>query len=119
MIPMTHTLVSFLLVGLVVGVGNGMGSGINMTLGADFAADSEPGVFLGLWRLITDVGGAAAPFLVGVVTSALALGPASVVIAAAGLAGRRILRGGSAGDQPKDPGSAGPLKAIGPPVPGA
>jgi sugar phosphate permease len=87
MIPLTHTLVSFLLVGLVVGVGNGMGSGINMTLGADFAADSEPGVFLGLWRLITDVGGAAAPFLVGVVTSALALGPASVVIAAAGLAG--------------------------------
>ncbi len=87
MIPLTHTLGSFVLVGLLVGLGNGMGSGINMTLGADFAADSEPGVFLGLWRLVTDIGGAAAPFVIGVVTSALALGPAALVIAALGLAG--------------------------------
>ena len=87
MIPLTHTLVQFLLVGLVVGLGNGMGSGINMTLAADFAAGSEPGIFLGIWRLITDVGGGAAPFLVGIVAGALALGPASLVIAAAGIGG--------------------------------
>jgi MFS family permease len=87
MIPLAHTLGSFMLVGLLVGLGNGMGSGINMTLGADFAADSEPGVFLGAWRLVTDVGGAAAPFVIGAVTGALALGPAALLIAALGLAG--------------------------------
>ena len=55
MVPLTHTLGSFILVGLLVGLGNGMGSGIIMTLGADFAGDSEPGVFLGVWRLGTRI----------------------------------------------------------------
>jgi MFS family permease len=86
-IPLARTLGAFLLVGLVVGLGNGLGSGINMTLGADFAADSEPGVFLGVWRLITDIGGGAAPFVVGAVTGIVALGPAAFVIAGAGLVG--------------------------------
>jgi len=87
MVPLAHTLGSFILVGLLVGLGNGMGSGIIMTLGADFAGDSEPGVFLGVWRLVTDIGGAAAPFVIGVVTGSLALGPAALLIAALGLTG--------------------------------
>ena len=87
MIPLARSLGAFIAVGLLVGLGNGMGSGINMTLGADFAADSEPGVFLGVWRLVTDVGAGVSPFLVSLVTTALALGPASLVIAALGLAG--------------------------------
>ncbi len=87
MVPLTHTLGSFILVGLLVGLGNGMGSGIIMTLGADFAGDSEPGVFLGVWRLVTDIGGAAAPIVIGVVAGSLALGPAALLIAALGLAG--------------------------------
>lgn len=86
-IPLAHTLTAFALAGLLVGLGNGMGSGINMTLGADFATRTEPGVFLGLWRLVTDIGVALAPVAIGVVAGALALGPAAVVIAALGLAG--------------------------------
>jgi MFS family permease len=87
MIPLARGLGTLIVVGLVVGLGNGMGSGINMTLGADFAADTEPGVFLGVWRLVTDAGAAASPFVVGVVTTILALGPAALVIAGLGLAG--------------------------------
>ena len=87
LIPLTHNLVSLLLVALAVGLGNGMGSGINMTLGADFASGTESGVFLGLWRLVTDVGAALAPLVVGVVTLSVALGPAALVLAGLGMAG--------------------------------
>jgi MFS family permease len=87
LVPLTHTLGPFLLAGVVIGVGNGLGSGINMTLGADFASGSEPGVFLGLWRLVSDLGLAAAPLAIGVVAELLALGPATLLIAGLGVLG--------------------------------
>jgi len=86
-VPITRTYASYLLVGVLAGVGNGLGSGINMTLGADLAEGSDPAVFLGLWRLVTDVGVAAAPLLISLVAGLLALGPASLATAGIGLAG--------------------------------
>jgi MFS family permease len=86
-VPLTHDFTWFLVVGLVVGFGNGLGSGINMTLAADFASGAEPEVFLGLWRLVTDIGVAGAPLLIGAIAGTLAMGPAVLVIAALGLGG--------------------------------
>jgi MFS family permease len=76
LVPLTHTFGSFVLVGLLMGAGNGLGSGINMTLGADFAAGVEPSLFLGLWRLVTDVG----------IAASVAFSTATLVIAGLGIA---------------------------------
>ncbi|MGH2609196.1 MAG: MFS transporter, partial [Tepidiformaceae bacterium] len=67
-IPATANFAGLLLAGLVTGVGNGLGSGINMTLGADFSPALRRGEFLGVWRLITDVGTAGGPLVVGALT---------------------------------------------------
>ena len=79
--------VPLLLVCILIGLGNGLGSGINMTLGADFAKGTDTGVFLGLWRLVTDIGVAGAPLIVGAVAGIVALGPAALVVAGFGFAG--------------------------------
>ena len=87
LVPLTHDFTAFVLVGLITGFGNGLGSGINMTLAADFATGPEPEVFLGLWRLITDLGVAGAPLIIGLIAETVALAPATLVIAALGLGG--------------------------------
>ncbi len=87
LVPLTHDFGWFLAVGLLTGFGNGLGSGINMTLAADFATGPEPEVFLGLWRLITDLGVAGAPIMIGLIAATASLAPSTVAIAAIGLAG--------------------------------
>jgi MFS family permease len=91
MIPLTGSFTGLLTAGLVTGFGNGLGSGINMTLGADFSPAVARGEFLGVWRLIGDVGTAGGPLLVSGVTVATSLGAASVVTGAIGLAGAAIM----------------------------
>ena len=39
-----------------------------MTLGADFAPDVGRGEFLGVWRLISDIGQAGGPVVISVLT---------------------------------------------------
>ncbi len=87
LVPLAGSFGWFLLVGVIAGIGNGLGSGINMTLAADFATGSDPEVFLGLWRLVTDIGVAGAPLLIGLIAETVALAPAALVIAALGLGG--------------------------------
>lgn len=71
----------------VLGVGNGLSSGILMTLGADVAPRREPAAFLGSWRMLSDIGGSAAPLLVSGVTAIASLSVASAAIGVIGLLG--------------------------------
>ncbi|MCC2597083.1 MFS transporter [Pusillimonas sp. MFBS29] len=73
-IPWATALVPFVLVCLVMGLGNGIGSGIVMTLGADGAPVNGRNEFLGIWRLITDAGTSAGPFVLAGLTAAVSLG---------------------------------------------
>ena len=41
---------------MLSGLGNGFSTGIFMTLGGDFAPREGRGEFLGVWRLVGDVG---------------------------------------------------------------
>ena len=91
LMPLTGGFVSFLLVGLLSGFGNGLGSGAVMTLGADLAPPDAAGEFLGLWRLVGDVGAVAAPPVVGVLEAAFTLGAAAAVTGGIGLAGGVIM----------------------------
>lgn len=86
MIPLSSGFVSLLLVSLLIGFGNGLGSGAMLTLGSDLAPEKMRGEFLGIWRLLGDVGSTGGPLVIGGVAEAFALAQTSYVIAATGVA---------------------------------
>jgi sugar phosphate permease len=61
-----------------------LGSGLMMTLGADLAPPGATGEFLGVWRLIGDVGAVTGPLMVGAVAAAVGLSGGAWVLAVAG-----------------------------------
>lgn len=65
MIPFASGYGTLLAATCVMGFGNGIGSGTMMTLGADLAPREATGEFLGVWRLIGDVGATGGPLVVG------------------------------------------------------
>jgi len=90
LMPLSFGFVTLLLAALAIGFGNGIGSGMNMTLGADHSPHHGRPHFLGVWRLMSDIGSSCGPallsFLAG--TMSLAAGIAStglIAIAAAGI----------------------------------
>ena len=74
-----------------MGIGNGFGSGAMLTLGADLAPEEERGEFLGVWRLIGDVGSTGGPLVVGAVADIFILPVAALVMGVAGLISASIL----------------------------
>jgi MFS family permease len=91
LLPLAVGFTSLLVVTLIAGLGNGFGSGIVMTLGADFAPDGATGEFLGLWRLVGDVGTAAGPAAVGAIGGAISLGVAPLFVGTVGLFGAIVM----------------------------
>ena len=91
LVPLTNGFLGLTLAGLLIGFGNGMGSGIVMTLGADFSPTIGRGEFLGVWRLIGDIGTAGGPVVVSAVAGASTLGFASIAAAAIGVAGAGVM----------------------------
>ncbi len=85
LIPFTFSFGTLLAATLVIGFGNGLGSGTMLTLGSDLAPKESMGEFLGVWRLIGDVGQSGAPMAVGGIADALSLPLATFAIAGAGL----------------------------------
>jgi MFS family permease len=90
-LPLTDSFATFLIIGMLTGLGNGLGSGINMTLGADFAPEVGKGEFLGVWRLISDVGQGGGPVVISAVIGLASLAAASVVSGGIGFAGAALL----------------------------
>ncbi|WP_380165064.1 MFS transporter [Jannaschia sp. R86511] len=84
-LPLAGSLPGLLGVAVLMGVGNGMGAGLVMTLGADTSPDVGRQAYLGAWRLVSDVGMAGGPLVVGGVAAATALGPASLSVAVVAL----------------------------------
>ncbi len=90
-LPATGEVYGFALVAILIGIGNGFGMGIGMTLGADFAPAVRRGEFLGVWRFMTDLGGAGGPLVISLITSIASLGLASTVCAGLGFAGTAVM----------------------------
>jgi MFS family permease len=84
LIPFTRDFLTLLLVAMLIGLGNGLGSGLMMTLGADLAPPGATGEFLGIWRLIGDVGAVTGPLMVGAVAAAFGLSGGAWVLSVAG-----------------------------------
>ncbi|MEB7446496.1 MFS transporter [Arthrobacter koreensis] len=91
LLPLTSTPLQLLLAALLIGFGNGIGSGIVMTLGADFSPQPGRPQFLGLWRLLSDIGILSGPGLLSAVTAAVSLSAGILATALVGLAGAAVL----------------------------
>ena len=78
--PLTAGAVSFTIVALILGFGNGIGSGIIMTTGADASPPHQRRAFLGIWRLMSDVGASGGPLILSAVAAMASLSAAVVVI---------------------------------------
>lgn len=90
LVPLTASFGGLLFAAVVIGFGNGLGAGTMMTLGSDLSPDESRGEFLGVWRLISDVGFTGAPLVIGTVADLLVLSSAIWVIAGSGLAAASI-----------------------------
>ncbi|OZI39607.1 MFS transporter [Bordetella genomosp. 5] len=84
-IPLTTGVVSFVVVSLLLGFGNGIGSGIVMTLGADAAPAGARTKFLGIWRLMADLGTSGGPVVLSGLAALISLGAGSVGVGLLGL----------------------------------
>lgn len=87
LLPLAGTVAAVTVVMVLLAVGNGLGSGVVMTMGADTAPASSRAQFLGGMRLCGDIGMTSAPILLGVLTLALPLAAASVVLGGLGVVG--------------------------------
>jgi MFS family permease len=91
LIPWSYDYVSLMIAVSVIGLGNGLGSGTMFTLGADLAPPGATGEFLGMWRLIGDVGSTGGPVVVGGIADLVGLGAAAFVLAGIGVLSAVIL----------------------------
>ncbi len=91
LVPLADTFPLLMVAGVLVGLGNGLSSGLVLTMGVDFAPKDSPGEFLGVWRFISDGGGASGPVVIGGIVQVLTLGAASLATAGIGGAGALIL----------------------------
>lgn len=89
--PFAHSFTMLLLAGMVTGLGNGFGAGIAMTLGADFSPAIGRNEFLGVWRLVGDIGGAAGPMVIGGLAGPIGLGAAIAASGGLGALGAIVL----------------------------
>jgi MFS family permease len=91
LLPLTSEMVGFVLVALFTGIGNGFGSGIMMTLGADFSPTQGRGEFLGVWRLLGDIGSAGGPVAISAIIGAASLAAAAVATGGFGVLGALVM----------------------------
>jgi MFS family permease len=72
--PLTHGAWTLLIAATAIGFGNGIGSGMVMTLGADHSPRPGRAHFLGVWRLMSDIGSSCGPALLSLLAALLSLG---------------------------------------------
>ncbi len=82
LMPLTTGAITLLIAALLIGFGNGIGSGMIMTIGADQSPRHGRAHFLGVWRLMADIGSTSGPALLSLLAGGLSL---AAGIAATGL----------------------------------
>lgn len=77
----------FLTLAIAMSIANALSSGIVLTLGADLAPADGRNEFLASFRLLADIGGAAAPMTIAALTAAFSLPVAFIAVGFASLIG--------------------------------
>ena len=80
LLPLTSGATSVGMVAALMGLGNGISSGVILTLGADASPSQDRAQFLGGWRVCSDLGNAAGPLVVSVVSALATLAAAAVTM---------------------------------------
>jgi MFS family permease len=83
--PLSRSAFALLLAATAIGFGNGIGSGMVMTIGADHSPSPGRAHFLGLWRLMSDLGSSAGPALLSFLAATLSLAAGIAVTGAIAL----------------------------------
>jgi MFS family permease len=76
---------------MLMAAANGLTSGVVATIGADLSDPAEPAVFLGPWKVTTDLGTAGAPLLISALTAVASLAAAAGVMGGLGVLGAVLL----------------------------
>ena len=87
LLPFADTFYGLLAAGLVLAFANGLSTGIVMIIGMDMAPPDQRGQFLGVWRLLGDLGVVSGPLLAGLMANIATLAAASFSAATLGLLG--------------------------------
>lgn len=82
LLPLTHGFTAITLVAALMGLGNGVSAGVVMTLGADASPAEGRAQFLAGWRLCADLGNAAGPLVISLVSALAPLAAAALTMAA-------------------------------------
>lgn len=82
LLPLTHTVTTIGIIGILMGLGNGISAGIVMTLGSDASPTVGRAQFLSGWRLCGDAGNTAGPLVITAVAAVAPLAAASVLLGA-------------------------------------
>jgi MFS family permease len=86
LMPLTTGALTLLCAALAIGFGNGIGSGIIMTVGADHSPRHGRAHFLGVWRLMSDIGSSCGPALLSFLAASLSLASGIAVVGLMALA---------------------------------
>jgi MFS family permease len=117
LMPLTHGMLTLVLVSMLMGFGNGIGSGIVMTLAADVSPAVGRLTFLGVWRELADAGAGLGPLILSAGTGIAGLGvgidiSGGVGVAAAAALWRWIPRSPNAGGTPTEGAPADPPERV-------
>ena len=91
LLPFSFDDSTFLTVALIMSLSNALGSGIVMVLGADLAPPSKRNEYLASYRLLNDVGNAAAPQIIALLTTLISLSFAFFTLSGFSLIGALIM----------------------------
>ena len=81
LLPLSHSFLAIMAVGMGLGLGNGISSGVVMTLGSDQAPRVGMSRFLAGWRLTAGLGQAVGPLLITAIAAVAPLAVASLTVA--------------------------------------
>jgi len=87
LLPFAQGLWSLVFIAALMGLGNGVSAGVIMTVGSDLAPRINRGGFIGIWRLLSDVGSTSGPLLIGLIVKLSGLAVAAYSIGFLGLLG--------------------------------
>ncbi len=91
LLPMADSFYTLMCVAVILGLGNGFSAGVIMTIGADLAPDYNRGGFIGVWRLMTDMGTTAGPFVIGATVKIMSLAASAQFAGVIGIASAAYL----------------------------
>lgn len=90
LLPLSTSFVPFVMLSCLSGLANGFSAGVVMTMGADLAPEKSAGQFLGIWRLVANIGASAGSLVVGRVGQVFSLVAAAPAVGAIGIVGAAL-----------------------------